>query len=111
MWSSARWPEAAEVASLDERSQTPIRLRALVRGPPSRAMAPSSYAGCIFDEPGDTPGRRYYSATMVPKRPLASSLNPAVKNKVFVLPAENPFPNAKPHRPLIAIALAFPLWS
>src|SRR5215471_939132 len=45
---------------------------------------------------------------MEPNRPSASSLNPAAKNRVFVLPARPPFPNANPHRPLIVIALPFP---
>ena len=41
----------------------------------------------------------------VPKRPSASPLVPAVKNKVLVGPAPAPLPNARPHRPSILIGL------
>ena len=52
--------------------------------------------------PSPTSDKRY-SGSMEPKRPSASSLRPEAKNSVFVSPARPPFPNAKPHKPLIVI--------
>jgi hypothetical protein len=72
---------------------------------PSRPRQESSREG---PESSETDCHQCYSGTIEPKRPSASSLNPAAKKRVFVSPARPPLPNAKPHRPLIVIALPFP---
>src|SRR5262249_20311494 len=71
----------------------------------------SVFRKCKPDEhSGRLPGASYDSSCfqtgmMEPKRPSASSLKPAAKKRVFVLPAIAPFPKANPHRPLIVIGL------
>src|SRR5207302_6375802 len=45
----------------------------------------------------------HIEAVRVPKRPSASSLRPAVKNRVLVLPAFPPLPKPNAHKPSIVI--------